>query len=637
MTGSNDNNERSLPQIVDVNVAHECLGHVSLASIQALAKQYNCKLTGKFRSGCQGCAYAKSKQKNVPNNTTKRATQRGERLFVDLSGPFTKSLKGNKYWMLVVDDFTRKKWSFYLPSKDKLGIPLKHLITKLNNLGHHVKHVRMDNAGENKKYIEQVCVDVGAEPEHTAPNTPQLNGVVEKAYDVVKTKAIAMMEKARMETKMKDNLGAEETRTATYLANISPNSANDEYKSSDQMWYGFQPPGYKFLRPFGQVGYVANCQKFKRKFAPRSFKCVMVGYAESSSRDTYRMWSPTTNKIIETRDVKWAQWHGNHTYDPTANIDGFSPLKQTTTGTATVRFAPNDTVTYYKGKRGTTTIVPAIHPDNDDDNEETKSVETEHSGIDDNIDETILTSEPDLDHETTLSSDDDSQATSRSWNRVGGRLQRKPASDYTATTSYASILRNRTLNNIRKIRERKTHNYFAALMDDEDELDDDNDDLCESVHTAFMAMVSEHDVPQTVEEALSNENAQQWMPPIAKEAKHFKDKKVFTVLRDQNAIKHHLREEGRKPIKCKWVFTEKHDTLGNITPKVRCTAKGYAQVEGVDYTESYSPVVNDVTARTVFKIGLDRDYSHVVYDVTAAFLNGKLEEDLYIELPLGFG
>ena len=206
MTGSNDNNEKSLPQVVDVNVAHECLGHVSLASIQALARQYNWKLTGKFRSGCQGCAYAKSKQKKVPNNTTKRATQRGERLFVDLSGPFTKSLKGNKYWMLVVDDFTRKKWSFYLPSKDKLGIPLKHLITKLNNLGHHVKHVRMDNAGENKKYIEQVCVDVGAEPEHTAPNTPQLNGVVEKGFDVIKTKAIAMMEQAQMGGQMRDTL-----------------------------------------------------------------------------------------------------------------------------------------------------------------------------------------------------------------------------------------------------------------------------------------------------------------------------------------------------------------------------------------------------------------------------------------------
>ena len=85
------------------------------------------------------------------------------------------------------------------------------------------------------------------------------------------------------------------------------------------------------------------------------------------------------------------------------------------------------------------------------------------------------------------------------------------------------------------------------------------------------------------------------------------------------------------------MFTQKHTADGNVIPKARCTAKGYAQVEGIDYTESYSPVVSDVTVRTVFKLGLDRDYANVVYNVTAAFLNGKLEEDIYIELPLGFG
>ena len=116
------------PQLVDVNIAHECLGHISLDAIKTLAKQHNWTLVGNFRSGCQGCAYAKSKQKNVPHNTVKRATQRGERLFVDLSGPFIPTLKGNKYWLMIVDDYTRKKWSFYLPSKDKIGIPLKHCL-----------------------------------------------------------------------------------------------------------------------------------------------------------------------------------------------------------------------------------------------------------------------------------------------------------------------------------------------------------------------------------------------------------------------------------------------------------------------------------------------------------------------------
>ena len=105
----------------------------------------------------------------------------------------------------------------------------------------------MDNSGENLKYVEQVCSEVGAEAEHTAPNTPQLNGVVEKGFDVIKTKAIAMMEQAKMGGQMRDTLWAEATRTATYLANISPNSANEKMMSADHLWYGFEPKGYKFL------------------------------------------------------------------------------------------------------------------------------------------------------------------------------------------------------------------------------------------------------------------------------------------------------------------------------------------------------------------------------------------------------
>ena len=110
--------------------------------------------------------------------------------------------------------------------------------------------------------------------------------------------------------------------------------------SADHLWYGFEPRGYTFLRPFGQVGYVGNS---KPSFPP-----------EVTSRHTYRIWNPDTNNMIETRDVKWAQWHGHHTYDPTANIDGFIPPKET--NSATVRFGPSETITYVKNRRGATNI-----------------------------------------------------------------------------------------------------------------------------------------------------------------------------------------------------------------------------------------------------------------------------------------
>ena len=66
--------------------------------------------------------------------TYTRATEPGERLFVDISGPYGLSPRGNRYWVMVVDDFTRKKWSFYIKSKDKVAEPIDPLIIKLKGI-----------------------------------------------------------------------------------------------------------------------------------------------------------------------------------------------------------------------------------------------------------------------------------------------------------------------------------------------------------------------------------------------------------------------------------------------------------------------------------------------------------------------
>ena len=81
---------------------------------------------------------------------------------------------------------------------------------------------------------------------------------------------------------------------------------------------------------------------------------------------------------------------------------------------------------------------------------------------------------------------------------------------------------------------------------------------------------------------------------------------------------------GKEPIRAKWIFKQKTTTEGEVMPKARFVAKGYTQIEGLDYQEAFAPVVNEVTSRIVFGIGLKRQYSTKVYDVDAAFLNGDL-------------
>ena len=101
---------------VDINVAHKLLGHVSMDSIKRTADYYGFKLKGDFVS-CADCALAKIRQKTVPKTTDIRATRHGERLFLDISYTASVSFGGAKFWVLIVDDFSRYCWSFFVPTK----------------------------------------------------------------------------------------------------------------------------------------------------------------------------------------------------------------------------------------------------------------------------------------------------------------------------------------------------------------------------------------------------------------------------------------------------------------------------------------------------------------------------------------
>ncbi|KAK8636446.1 hypothetical protein V6N13_124192 [Hibiscus sabdariffa] len=95
--------------------------------------------------------------------------------------------------------------------------------------------------------------------------------------------------------------------------------------------------------------------------------------------------------------------------------------------------------------------------------------------------------------------------------------------------------------------------------------------------------------------------------------------------------------EGIKPIGCKWVFKKKTDMDGNVqTYKGRLVAKGYRQIHGIDYDETFSPVAMFKSIRILLAIAAFHDYEIWQMDVKTAFLNGKLEEDVYITQPEGF-
>ncbi len=220
-------------RVIDINNAHELYGHVSKGPLRASLIERNYVIVGN-RKNCEACAYAKAKAKGVLKTPVKPAELKGERLSLDISGPYKKTVKRSQFWILVLDDKPRKAWSFFVPKKSDIKKVAENLILLLKGAQIIVKYLRCDNAGEIMKGVRELCRDRGIQMELTTPYTPQTNGVVERKFVTIRDRAHAMMLGARLNDELQRQLWAEAVMTATKLYNAMPNLVSGPY-SLDQL------------------------------------------------------------------------------------------------------------------------------------------------------------------------------------------------------------------------------------------------------------------------------------------------------------------------------------------------------------------------------------------------------------------
>jgi len=88
------------------------------------------------------------------------------------------------------------------------------------------------------------------------------------------------------------------------------------------------------------------------------------------------------------------------------------------------------------------------------------------------------------------------------------------------------------------------------------------------------------------------------------------------------------------PVKCKWVFREKKGAEEEpVRYKARLVAKGFTQQYGIDYLETYAPVVKLASLRILLAIGAFNNYEIHQGDIKTAYLQGHLDEEIFIEIP----
>lgn len=139
---------------------------------------------------------------------------------------------------------------------------------------------------------------------------------------------------------------------------------------------------------------------------------------------------------------------------------------------------------------------------------------------------------------------------------------------------------------------------------------------------------SPSDEPWSVKEALSRNDAHLWKAALGEEMKALATNETWSLVN---------LPRDRKAIPCKWVFKTKLDAHGNVTKhKARLVAKGCSQKQGIDFKETFAPVVRYNSIRYLIALSAKLNLEMHQMDAVTAFLNGELKEEIYMHQPDGF-
>ena len=577
---------------------HKRLGHASEKRIRQLPVVDSS--SGVQFSVCDICFRAKQCRTEFPLSINK-SKDIFELIHVDLWGPYrTQSVCGAYYFLTVVDDYSRGVWVFLLADKTQVQQTLKNFIALVSRqFDKDVKTVRSDNGTEFTS-MKGFFASSGIVHQTSCVGTPQQNGRMERKHRHILNIARALMFQGKLPTEF----WGECVLAAAHLINRTPCEIH-KGKTPYEVIFG-SAPNYDELKVVGCLAYAHNQKRNGDKFASRSRRCVFLGYPYA--KKGWTLYDLETHEIFASRDVTFFE-----------DVFPFSELPSPS--------SPKEVE--YEGNRLVDYDVVLFSDDVDG---ATKPNET---GLD-------LTEE---EHQTEVAAQEASKEQVEEEATEVGQPETEPTPESeeeggeteTAATPVTELgrglrekkpptrLQDYILNTVHKVEDLGGGEYefeFDSLYGIEQFL---SCDRFSAAHTAFLASVTGGVEPRSFAEAMKDKR---WRDAVSFEITALEDSGTWTV--------EHL-PPGKHAIGCKWVFKIKFNADGTIERfKARLVALGNKQVEGIDYFETFAPVVKMTTVRMFLKVACGRGWDLHQMDVHNAFLHGDLDEEVFMKLPPGF-